>query len=148
MTSPRCRAAALLWLPLVLAPAACAADSDGPETGDSSPVITLNDEANAWPDAEVTGTLELREGCLLIGDSVAVFAFGTTWRDSEVVFEDGTVAEVGSQVHMGGGWIGVDDVDQADLPIVPMDKVKACAKRTGVADFVWADVSSEPQGPA
>lgn len=137
MSGPAARAIALLS-PLLLALTGCGEDPEDGDSASADPVITLNDEANAWPDAQVTGTLELREGCLLIDDSVAVFPLGTTWRSSDVVFENGMVATVGAHVSMGGGWFKVADVAQDDLPIVPMDKVQACAERTGAADFVWA----------
>jgi hypothetical protein len=101
-------------------------------------VITLNTESNAWPAGVVRGLLVELDGCLLIGDSVAVFPHDTKWKEPTVLFRDGETITVGTQVRLGGGYYEAATITQADLPIVPMDKVQACAHRAGVTQFVWA----------
>lgn len=126
----------------------CSEESPPKRRDATSPVITLTGEAPPWPDARVTGTLTLRKGCLLIDESIAVFSIGTTWRDPDIVFKDGTVLTLGSRVHMGGGWVGANDMTEAHQAPVPMNEIEACARRTGAVDFVWADNTVEPSGPA
>lgn len=137
MTGLVVRAVALLS-PLLLALTGCGENSGEGDTASQNPVITLNAQTDAWPTAQITGTLELRNGCLLIGNRVAVFPIGTTWESPAVVFEGGPRVRVGEQVTMGGGGFSAEDVTQDDLPIVPVSKVQACARRAEVDTFVWA----------
>jgi hypothetical protein len=56
-------------------------------------------------DAVVGGTLDYRDGCLLLGGDVVVWPDGTEW-DAEreaVRLDDGTVLHVGDTVLGGGG---------------------------------------------
>lgn len=139
MTARWTRAASCLAAGICLATVSgCGDGAKDEQAVPDNPVISLNSEANAWPTAEIRGALTEREGCLLIGNSVAVFPFGTKWRSPEIVFDDGTTVRVGTQVSMGGGSFNADEATLDGLPIVPVDKVKACAQRAGVTTFVWA----------
>ncbi|QCW49785.1 hypothetical protein FE634_04040 [Nocardioides dongxiaopingii] len=105
---------------------------------DAKPVIALNSESNGWPAALISGSLVEREGCLLIGNQVAVFPFGTTRDASGTEFPDGTRVAVPSEVRMTGGHYDDLTLIQSDLPVVPMAEVKTCAGATGATGFVWA----------
>jgi hypothetical protein len=129
------------WLAVLLcvpALGACGEEEGGEQSAPDSPLLTLNAESGAWPAAEIRGALTEEEGCLLIGESVAVFPLGTVWRSPDVVFADGTSVRVGSEVNLGGGQFIADDVTADDLPVVPVEQVQECARRTSVTTFVWA----------
>lgn len=138
-----------LTLVVVIASAfgACGAEGDGttiePEVRSTAtpallampPVIALNAESEIWPTAGINGTLVERAGCLFIGADVAVFPYGTTWEEPDVVFSDGTRVTVGSRVRLGGGQY---EVAAGGSSIVPMSAVKACAQRSDATYYVWA----------
>ncbi len=140
MVAGRARGASWLTVLACLAVlGGCGESADGEDdTTPENPALTLTAESDAWPSAEIRGLLSHREGCLLIGDSVAVFPAGTVWRAPEVLFNDGTSVRVGTEVRMGGGSFDADQVTADDLPIVPVDEVKECARRTSATTFVWA----------
>ena len=48
-----------------------------------SPVIAQPERANAYPEAQVSGELTLRDGCLFVGPNLVVWPYGATWDDAE-----------------------------------------------------------------
>jgi hypothetical protein len=126
---------------LLLAATAACADGAGARSDlrrDNGPLITLNSEANAWPDAVVEGELTERGGCLLIGGAIALFPAGTTWDPPRVRFSHDSTVEVGTHVVMGGGYGAVDDLTPAGSPIIPVPAMRACAAATGATQYAWA----------
>lgn len=108
------------------------------ERPDDGPVIALTGEAAVWPAALVKGRLAEQEGCLLIGDAVAVFPMGTGWDPPTVTFRDGEPVEVDSRVRMGGGTMDIDELTVEGSPLVPVAEVRECGRRTGADEYVWA----------
>lgn len=125
-------------LTVLSAGAACSTpetpDTDAEERG---PVIAVRDW-NGYPTAQIIGRLDLSKGCLLVGDSVAFWADGTSWDPVKrsVVFESGDQLRVGDRFSGGGGHYsegnlrGLDGVDS--------DAVIDCLNRTGLIDAVVA----------
>lgn len=105
---------------------------------DDGPLITLTEESNAWPAAGVNGWLTERQGCLLIDDAIAVFPLGTDWTPPSVNFPNGESVLVDSRVRLGGGWFELQGVTQEDLPLMPVEEVRECSRRTGATQYVWA----------
>lgn len=93
---------------------------------------------NAYPTAQISGRLELIEGCLLVGDSVAFCADGTSWDPEKrsVVFESADPVRVGEQFSGGGGHYAKDNL--AGLDGVDADAVIECLNRTDASDAVIA----------
>jgi hypothetical protein len=118
--------------------AACGA-SERPDTDseEQSPVIAVRDW-NGYPAAEVVGRLSLSKGCLLVGDSVAFWADGTSWDPVKrsVVFESGDQVRVGDQFSGGGGHYSRGNL--GGLNGVDVDAVIDCLDRTGLNDAVVA----------
>lgn len=112
--------------------------SAGNQQPDDGPVIALTEDANAWPTAIVKGRLTEQDGCLLIGDSVAIFPSGTSWDAPVVTFTDGQTAEVNSHVRMGGGSFDIAALTQNGNPVVPVSEVRKCAELTGSQEYVLA----------
>ncbi|MEP7739670.1 hypothetical protein ABKW28_18655 [Nocardioides sp. 31GB23] len=77
--------------------------------GAASPVITrVADPKIPYPTAGISGRLDLREGCLMIGQSVVFWPPGTSWDESrrEVVFEgdfQGSPNALVDSIFTGGG---------------------------------------------
>lgn len=105
---------------------------------EDGPVIALREESDFWPASIVSGRLTQRQGCLLIGNAVAVFPVGTEWTPPSVSFRNGDSVRMGSRVRMGGGWFDVEGVTQESLPIMPVADVRECARLTGATQYVWA----------
>ncbi|QWF24346.1 hypothetical protein KM427_11990 [Nocardioides sp. LMS-CY] len=93
-----------------------AGGADAPEGAEAGPVITVVEDWNAYPAAQVVGQLREREGCLLIGGSVVFWPQGTTWDGAAraVVQVDGSRVVVGERFDGGGGWYD-PATDFADL---------------------------------
>lgn len=143
-TSPLHRLQFIAYL-AAIALSATGCGSEGGRTGsagnqqpDDGPVIALTEDANAWPAAIVRGRLTEQDGCLLIGDSVAIFPSGTSWDAPVVTFPDGQTVEVNSHVRMGGGGFDIAALTQKGSPIVPVSEVRECAELTGSQEYVWA----------
>ena len=45
---------------------------------------------------------------------------------------------MGSHVRMGGGYGAVDELTQGGSPIIPVARVRACAKAAGATEYAWA----------
>lgn len=108
------QAIALIGTALLALVAACGADA--PAGAEVGPVITVVEDWNAYPVAQVAGQLREREGCLLIGGSVVFWPKGTTWDAAAwaVVQSDGSRVVVGERFDGGGGWYD-PATDFADL---------------------------------
>lgn len=77
--------------------AACGVSGDpGTREAADTPVVTVRDW-NGYPTSEISGRLRLVDGCLLVGDSVAFWADGTSWdaTTQSVVFESADPVRVG-----------------------------------------------------
>lgn len=118
--------------------AACSAPEES-ETVEEvpSPVIAVRDW-NAYPMALISGRLELIEGCLLVGDSVAFWAEGTSWdpETRSVVFDSTDAVRVGEKFFGGGGQYEKDKLDA--LEGLDAEAVIECMNRTGSSDAVIA----------
>lgn len=129
---------AVVTLSVLSAGAACSAPQE-PETGvtTSSPVIAVRDW-NGYPTAQITGRLELIAGCLLVGDSVAFWADGTSWDPEErsVVFESADPVRVGDHFSGGGGHYAKGGL--GGLEGVDVDAIIECLNRTDSNDAVIA----------
>jgi hypothetical protein len=93
---------------------------------------------NAYPTAQVTGQLRLVRGCLLIDESVAFWAAGTSW-DAEhqaVEFEDAAPVRVGETFSGGGGHYSRGNLE--GLNGLDAAAVLDCLHRTGSDDAVIA----------
>ena len=123
----------------VLGAGAACANSERPDTysEEQSPVIAVR-EWNAYPTAEVVGRLSLNKGCLLVGDSVAFWADGTSWDPASrsVVFKSREHVAVGDQFSGGGGHYSQGNLGGLDG--VDVDAVIDCLARTGLNDAVVA----------
>lgn len=129
----------------VLGAAAACSASEKADTAaaEKSPVIAVQ-EWNSYPLAEVVGQLSLDEGCLLIGQSVAFWADGTTWDPVEqaVVFESGDQVAVGDQFSGGGGSYSKGNL--RGLGAVDVDAIIDCLNRTGLNNAVVATPPDPP----
>lgn len=119
----------------------CAGEAEETQP-DDGPVIALTRVSEVWPEAIVRGRLTEREGCLLIGDAIAVFLLGTGWESPSVSFSSGGSVQLDSSVRLGGGTFDVDALTEEGRPIVSVEEVRRCARRTGAAHYVWAAPSS------
>ena len=125
-------------LGVLSAGAACGSSEEADTARDErSPVIAVQDW-NAYPTAEVAGQLSLTKGCLVVGDSVAFWADGTSWDPEErsVVFESGDQVKVGDQFSGGGGHYSEGNLGGLDG--VDVDAVVDCLNLTGLNDAVVA----------
>lgn len=122
-------------LTVLAASAACGNAVGSDSDGGQSPVIAVQDW-NAYPTAEVVGRLSLEEGCLLVGDSVAFWADGTSWDPAHrsVTFDSGEPIKIGDQFSGGGGHYSRGDL--GGLSGVDVDAVIDCLERTGTNDAV------------
>ncbi|MEN8706053.1 MAG: hypothetical protein ABF306_07950 [Nocardioides marinisabuli] len=127
---------------LLLGSGAVMADSSH---GAASPVITrVADPKIPYPTAGVSGRLNLREGCLMIGQGVVFWPPGTSWDDSrrEVVFGGDFRASPNAVVDSiftgGGGTFALED----DLNGVTMADAEAalreCINKTGATHALLA----------
>ena len=110
--------------------------------GGNGPVITLDDGWNAYPTAMVAGRLDLRDGCLLLGDEVVFWPHHTTWdADRQAVQFDGDFrgaapAHVGQEFSGGGGFFSSEDLRRTDG--VDVDSLLRCVRATNADGAVLA----------
>lgn len=91
-------------------------------------------------DAEVRGTVEIRDECLmLVQEDVpdaptypVIWPAGTTWQEEPpaVVLKGGRVVEPGTSVIGGGGYLQRDDIE-GFVGSVVADAAGDCAGETG-----------------
>ena len=135
----------LLVALLAASASACSGDEESVANG---PVIRRSEDPPAYPLALVRGSLNLRDGCLMVGENVVFWPVGTTWEPETEsvtfgeVFEGAPSISVGSRAELGGGVIGgrtdlqeVLDDDRA------RDALLTCLEATGAesASFVYPD---------
>ncbi len=128
----------VVTLSVLSAGSACRAPEESKTVQEApSPVIAARDW-NAYPMALISGRLKLIEGCLLVGDSVAFWADGTSWdpETRSVVFDSADPVRVGDQFFGGGGQYEKDDLGGLDG--VDAEAVIECMNRTDSSDAVIA----------
>jgi hypothetical protein len=77
------------------------------DSTDTSPIITSVERWDVVPLAQVRGLLAIRGGCLLLGENLVFWPYGTEWDDSaQAVMSDGQQppALVGEYFSGGGGY--------------------------------------------
>ena len=125
--SRRIRVGAIALLGVTLL-AACG-DGDGPEGGGGPAVIETRDAAvlvaapaDGGSDAAIAGAVSIVDGCLGIGDNVAVWPSGTQVIEPEGPVIDvpnlGTIT-IGDNVEGAGGYMPAKTFDDAWSPSVP-----------------------------
>jgi hypothetical protein len=109
----------------MVALAACADHEphpEEPEPQDRGPVIAA-DASRGCPSATISGTLELKHGCLVLAGNATLWPAGTTWdqANTAVVVSGGPRLPVGSRVEVTGGVvppsIASNDSDTAQASI-------------------------------
>jgi hypothetical protein len=103
---------------------------DGPVLTNQRPLVGGGGDA-----ADVSGTVGLREGCLVFEDgadaSLVVWPGGTRWDADEevVILPGGARAGVGDEVSGGGGWY---TGEPSGISPVVAEELAACAEATGL----------------
>lgn len=136
-------AAGVVVVLVLVALAANAWLRDSPADGQvDGPVVALGEGWSSYPTAQVSGTLTLVDGCLLLGDSVVFWPHGTTWdEDRQEVgfggdFEDADPAPVGAEFTGGGGFYSAANV--RGLESLDADALTGCQPETDADGFVFA----------
>jgi len=115
------------------------ADVEGQTDG---PVISIGEDWDGYPTAQVTGRLALVDDCLLVGSTVVFWPHETTWdQDRQAVefggdFEGSASASVGEQFVGGGGFYSADDV--RGLESLNAEAVVRCIRETGAHNAAFA----------
>ncbi|MFI5934016.1 hypothetical protein [Actinoplanes sp. NPDC051494] len=96
--------------------------------------------------ALVSGTVQLVDGCFLLGGNVVVWPFGTRAAGTGITLPDGAPLKAGDAVQGGGGYY---QPDYRDLRTIADDttvhRVVSCARKTGVrAVAVFNSYSNGP----
>lgn len=136
---------------LVLTLSACGTatgNTSGADTDEGSPVIAMPEEAQDYPLAQVSGLLELREGCLVLGGAIVFWPYGAAWdaENKAVVFEDApqfedaAAAPIGAVFTGGGGWYSTDTASFRSWRGDGFaDSIEKCQEATGISgDVVYA----------
>jgi hypothetical protein len=128
---------------LLLAALAACGDDEGDDESDAAvelPVITVDEEWNARPTAEVRGRLELENGCLVIEGHVVFWPNGTEWDgDAQTVIADGEVwATVGQGFSGGGGFYDATADYRELIGDQPGEALIGCIDLTGATGAVFA----------
>lgn len=113
---------------LVLLVAGCSSDQGHVE----GPLLTSAGDSGDGMAAIVAGPVTFSDGCLLLGDTPVVWPESTSWdADAQAVtLPGGEVAEVGTQVTGGGGYLRLSAV--ADLVGQEVaDAARPCLGPTG-----------------
>jgi hypothetical protein len=116
------------------------ADGRSVERSVDDPVITIDKPWDAYPAAGIEAVLVLRDDCLLLGDDVVFWPYGTTWDASAqaVVFVNQTAAPVGG-VFRGGGGEYEPDVDfESLIGTEAADAIRVCLGKTDSAKVLVA----------
>lgn len=134
---------------LVLTLSACGSateEASGADAGAHMPVIPTPEEAKDYPLADVSGLLELREGCLVLGGDIVFWPHGATWdADGKAVvfedapqFEDAAAAQVGAVFTGGGGWYPADTDFRSWRGDEFAELIEKCQEATNIRDVVYA----------
>ena len=101
---------------LVALVAACGDDASAdvdPSSDGNGPVVAHPTEGNGSGfEALIEGTLTMSSGCLLVGEFLVVWPYGTTWdAETEAVrLSDGQSVALGDRVSDGGGYSNLADL--------------------------------------
>jgi hypothetical protein len=128
----------IVTVALLGASTACGASEEpGTRGAAGSPVIAVRGW-NSYPASIVSGRLRLVDGCLLVGDSVAFWADGTSWDATtrSVTFDSADPVRVGDEFTGGGGHYALGNLRGLDG--LDGEAVIECLTRTGAADAVIA----------
>lgn len=139
--------AAAMCLVLMLSACGTAAgetSASGPAS--QLPVITYPEEARDYPLAGVEGSLELREGCLVLGGDIVFWPYGATWdEDAEAVvftdapqFEDAAPARVDAVFSGGGAYYQTNTDFRSWLGAEFAAPIEGCRKAAHIRDVVYA----------
>lgn len=97
-------------------------------TADDAPFATYP-RPDAGMDALLMGTLEMRDGCLVVdtgeGDVLPVFPEGDAQWGEEVLTWKGESFDIGAQISLGGGYSGA--IANATIPAACADDVEVFA---------------------
>lgn len=127
-------------------PSGAGAEASTREHGSAAdPVFTATaDPRRPYPAARVIGRLQLREGCLMIGNNVAFWPAGTSWDVTKrrVVFggdfQGAPPVDVGAIFDGGGGVWSPGDNLSGVLSDAEAAAVRNCLERTGARGAVFA----------
>ncbi len=133
--------------------AACqsaARDTSAEPLLDTLPVITrVADENIPYPTAGVSGSIKIRNDCLVLDDAVVFWPAGTTWDGANSAVEFGgdfagsERVVVGAPFTGGGGVYGVNGVEGV-LDESAQQAVRECVEATDAASVVMV----YPEWPA
>lgn len=134
---------AVLWF--AIDGAGAGAEPEAPDTG-PLPVITPDAHWDSVPAAQVSGTVTMRDGCLLLDSEIVFWQHGTRWdEDAEaVVLEDGTTVELGQEFTGGGGTYGLRGDGSGTLDMRSLlgneggRAIESCSATTGITALVFA----------
>lgn len=107
------------------------------------PVVSAAATSGGYPDARVEGSLNLRDGCLLLGESVVYWPAGTSWdAEGQAItfsgdFEGAPPVRVDSWFNGGGGFVALTD-DYATQLGHAGERVRTCVAKTGATQIVFA----------
>src|SRR6476620_1544674 len=130
---------ALALLALIANASRGAADLEGHTDG---PVISLGEDWNAYPTAQVTGRIALVDDCLLLDASVVFWPHQTTWDEGRQAvefsgdFEASAPASVGEKFTGGGGYYSAEDV--RGMKSLDAEAVLRCMRETDADGVVFA----------
>ena len=121
------------------------AEPEAPDTG-PLPVITPDADWESVPAAGISGTVTLRDGCLLLDSEIVFWQHGTRWdQDAEaVVLEDGTTVDLGQEFTGGGGHYDLRGDDSGALDVRSLlgneagRAIESCFATTGITARVVA----------
>jgi hypothetical protein len=108
------------------------ADGRADDEGGPGPVITADEPWNGYPGAQVDGLLVLRDDCLLLGDDIVFWPYGTTWDATAqaVVFVGHPPAPVGEVFKGGGGEYGPEVDFESLVGTEAGDAIRSCLRKT------------------
>lgn len=121
------------------------AEPEAPDTG-PLPVITPDAHWDSVPAAQVSGTVTMRDGCLLLDSEIVFWQHGTRWdQDAEaVVLEDGTTVQLGKEFTGGGGTYDLRGDGSGTLDMRSLlgneggRAIESCSATTGITALVFA----------
>jgi hypothetical protein len=127
--------------------------SDPAPAGADGPVLTALSEPDLpTPTMTLMGDLKLRQGCLFVGASVALWPDGTTWdADGQRVLLPGDAYALGELVAGAGRLLDTGPALTRVLEPDAADAARACAETTGAISFVQIhpdrQALSDAEGP-
>ena len=108
-------------------------------------MIAQPERANAYPEAQVSGELTLRDGCLFVGPNLVVWPYGATWDDTEEAvtfnsppFDQAPAARVGGYFDGGGAYYSADTDFTSWFGKQFGASIEDCQAATNTSDVVYA----------